>query len=390
MIIGKKKTVQSVALTENIDEVILGTAVESEYIANERRLLRDIYKAFKSKDIELENKDFVCYVERSALLAFLKFANEVYKTRRHEAQGVFVGYYFHNPNNDSKKFIVATNFLQASGNTSFATCEMSTQDLNKYGDYCDKHKQLIVAHIHSHPGFGAFYSMPDSETLRTLFYADHNIGIVVDNLQNEFLGFKMYGNEKREEPIYLFDIEDSIIGGHLNSCMLSNVSGSSNFKVHEVVDYSSLKPKNVIPREAIRHKERDSSQQFLSQGNHIDLNHTEDFVDAQSLDKTRAYNNDTSQGENHLHSQKKKEKRMVERTDIENLEGRLLKEFEKVHEEIVKENNTTQSENNTLAVWINPQFTKKYGWVIPLLIFLDFLISIICLIKIISISSIPE
>lgn len=50
---------------------------------------------------------------------------------------------------------------------------------------------------------------------------------------------------------------------------------------------------------------------------------------------------------------------MVERTDIENLEGRLLKEFEKVHEEIVKENNTTQSENNTLAVWINPQFTKK-------------------------------
>lgn len=81
---------------------------------------------------------------------------------------------------------------------------------------------------------------------------------------------------------------------------------------------------------------------------------------------------------------------MVERTDIENLESRLLKEFEKVHEEIVKENKTTQSKYNTLAAWINPQFTNKYGWVIPLLIILDFLISIICLVKIINISSIPE
>lgn len=81
---------------------------------------------------------------------------------------------------------------------------------------------------------------------------------------------------------------------------------------------------------------------------------------------------------------------MVERTDIENLESRLLQEFEKVHEEIVKENNTTQSINNTIAAWINPLFIKKYGWVILLLIIIEFIISIICLVKIISISSILE
>lgn len=91
MIIGKKKRVQSIALTENIDDIILGSNPSNRDLIEERKLLRNLYQAFKSRDIELENRGFVCYVEKHALLEFLKFANEVYEAQKHEAQGVFVG-----------------------------------------------------------------------------------------------------------------------------------------------------------------------------------------------------------------------------------------------------------------------------------------------------------
>lgn len=153
---------------------------------------------------------------------------------------------------------------------------MSTTDLNRYGEYCDKHKQLIVAHIHSHPGFGAFYSMPDSETLRTLFYADHNVGIVVDNLQNQYMGFKMYGNQKQEEPIYWFDLQESVECGHLNSSLLTNVSGNSNFKVHKVVNFSNLIKKDSKQTEEVsdepslpQEKNKTSTLEMLPKENSI-------------------------------------------------------------------------------------------------------------------------
>lgn len=243
MVIGKKRIIESVPLNSNLKESILQTDNINihQKDGDSLDLLFDIFKNRLQDHEERKGLPYTCYIEQKALSAFLKFADDVYKERRHEAQGVFVGYYFHDENSPQTEFVVCTNFLQASGKTTSITCEMSTGDLSKYSEYCDKHHMLIIAHVHSHPGLSAFYSMPDSETLRTLFYANQNIGIVIDNLQNQYLAYKIYDGERREEPIFVFNTDECINSGKLVTTLISNVSHGSNFHIREVIDFSKLR-----------------------------------------------------------------------------------------------------------------------------------------------------
>lgn len=247
MIIGQKKISKSIPLTLNLKEQILQTT-NPNILQQNGAILDNLYKIFKNRTqdhIDREGSSYTCYLEQKALSAFLKFADDVYKSRRHEAQGVFVGYYLHDEHNPNCRFAVCTHFLQATGRTTSFTCEMSTQDLAKYSEYCDKNHMMIIAHVHSHPGLSAFYSMPDSETLRTLFYASQNIGIVIDNLQNQYLAYKMYDGVKREEPIFVYNAEECLKEGKLIPILLSNVSHGSNFITREVVDFSKIRKPQI-------------------------------------------------------------------------------------------------------------------------------------------------
>lgn len=276
MIIGQKKTLKSVPLTQNVKEQILQTS-NPIMLQKEGGVLDQLYAIFKNRiEDHPESKDakYSCYIEEKAMAAFLKFANDVYKARKHEAQGVFVGYYLHNENDSQKKFAVCTHFIQASGKTTNVTCEMSTQDLAKYSEYCDRNHMMIIAHVHSHPGLSAFYSMPDSETLRTLFYASQNVGIVIDNLHNEYLAYKMYNGEKLEEPIYQYNAEECLKEGKLIATLLSNVSHGSNLRTREVVDFSKLRQNTATEEKVtskIESKKKESTQLQAESVNYLGI-----------------------------------------------------------------------------------------------------------------------
>lgn len=260
MIIGQKKTSNSVPLTSKLKEQILQTT-NANILQQNGAILDNLYEIFKNRiqdHLDRADSKYTCYLEQKALSAFLKFADDVYKARRHEAQGVFVGYYLHDEHNPDCKFAVCTHFLQATGRTTSVTCEMSTQDLAKYSEYCDKNHMMIIAHVHSHPGLSAFYSMPDSETLRTLFYASQNIGIVIDNLQNQYLAYKMYDGAKREEPIFVYNAEECLKEGKLIPILLSNVSHGSNFITREVVDFSKIRKPQIEKKEELDTKKKKS------------------------------------------------------------------------------------------------------------------------------------
>jgi proteasome lid subunit RPN8/RPN11 len=171
--------------------------------------LCDIFANRATLHTETTNKNFTCYIEKKAFDAFVRFANETYQNRHHEATGLIVGYYLHDKDNPNSKFIVGTNFLPAMGNTTGVTCEFSYQDSIEQSNYCNAHKLLPLVWIHSHPGFGAFYSGTDDFTLKSYFYANHQIGVVFDNIKGEGLGYKMYGDKRQEEDIFVFNLDKS-------------------------------------------------------------------------------------------------------------------------------------------------------------------------------------
>ena len=178
----------------------------------ETRLLNQICGVFFNRTEihkETAKNSFTCYIEKQAFDAFVSFANRIYEKKQHEATGVIVGYYLHDANNPDATFIVGTHFLEASGSTSSVTCKISYEDANAHSAFYEAHKLLPLIWIHSHPGFGVFYSSTDSKTLRQCYFAPHQVGVVVDNLQKQVLGFKMYGNEQRQENIYIFDLDKS-------------------------------------------------------------------------------------------------------------------------------------------------------------------------------------
>ena len=144
---------------------------------------------------------YTCYVEQTALRKFLDHANEIYAKFRHEATGLFVGYYLHSMDDSSKKVAVATDFLPSYGNTS-VTCEISHDEAARNAAYCVGHKVVPLVWPHTHPfKLPLFYSSVDSGTLSLDYSAPHQMGFVCDNLRNDYMGFKIVNGKECHERI---------------------------------------------------------------------------------------------------------------------------------------------------------------------------------------------
>ena len=207
---GQKSQISSLPVDENLVPSLYD---EGEY-GGHKTTLNNIVKVFEPNLSKIEG-NFTCFVEKLAMAAFERFANEVYGNTKNEATGIIVGYYLHDKDNPEKKIIVATNFLQATGTASSVTCEFSYDDSIRHSHYCDVNKVYPVIWIHSHPGFGVFYSSTDSSTLKNYFSCNHQMGIVVDNLQKKYLGFKIYEGEQFQQDFYVFDLQKSLDEGTL-------------------------------------------------------------------------------------------------------------------------------------------------------------------------------
>lgn len=192
---------------------MLDSLAEDLYPSNDglfKDRLHQIIDLFSNAEIDIDT-EYLCFIEEKALVAFEIFANEIYHQTRNEATGLLVGYYLEGQGiHANKKFLIATDFLQATGNASSVTCEFSYEDSVQHSIFCEQHHVLPIIWIHSHPGFGVFYSSTDSSTLASFFARNHQMGVVVDNLQNKYLGFKMSNGMQRNQDIYSFDLENCI------------------------------------------------------------------------------------------------------------------------------------------------------------------------------------
>lgn len=229
---GKKKTISPLELSEELPKQLYPTEKPEER-KRDYLVLNQLCEVFKNRaetHRETSNTSFTCYIERMAFDAFVRYANDTYKERGHEATGLIVGYYLRDKDNPESTFIVGTNFLKATGPTTRVTCEFSYEDSIRHSNYCDEHKVLPLIWIHSHPGFGAFYSGTDDSTLNTYYYAPYQVGVVVDNLQSQILGYKMYGENKRQENVYIFDLDKSN-SSHLHLVYENHVRNTKPLKV---------------------------------------------------------------------------------------------------------------------------------------------------------------
>ena len=245
---GKKIEVNSLPIDNSTIELLYPGSLVLENRENADlthiNRLKHIITFFQDEIGNLE-REFMCFIEKKALDAFVAFANEIYQSTHNEATGIIVGYYLHDANNPNKKIIVGTNFLQATGSASNVTCEFSYQDSIRHSMYCDKYKVLPIVWIHSHPGFGVFYSSTDSSTLRGYFNCDHQMGVVVDNIQNQYLGFKIYNGQQCVEDIFLFDIDHCIETGKLEYKNISYNNINSSDTGLKIEKKKSINYKNI-------------------------------------------------------------------------------------------------------------------------------------------------
>lgn len=207
---GVKKTVEANEVSNELAGKIYPNAEVqkgNDFVTLEK--LCDVFANRITLHKETAGKKFTCYIEKKAYDAFIQFANETYQSHHHEATGLIVGYYLYDKDNPESRFIVGTHFLKASGESSSVTTEFSYIDSINHSVFCNEHKLLPLIWIHSHPGFGIFYSDTDCTTLKTLFAAKHQMGVVVDNLKNQVLGYKMYDNKMLEENVFLLDLDKS-------------------------------------------------------------------------------------------------------------------------------------------------------------------------------------
>lgn len=189
MIIGKKSFISPTRIELSGDERI-------RRIFNDRKLLH--------KQLV---PSFAVYIEESAWNAFLQKANEEYAVRKNEASGIFLGSYF---KDDEGEYVVGTHFEAGNGpGTSSVFCEISVHDQVRIIQSAKEKNLLQLIWIHSHPSFGAFYSNVDYRTLKSMYYAPHQAGIVVDNVKEEYLGFKVRKRKANEFlDIFLFKLDD--------------------------------------------------------------------------------------------------------------------------------------------------------------------------------------
>lgn len=208
MQIKKKSNVESLPLNEEIIDVLY-PVLDGKEPRQERDVLLNIINFFRD-EIQSNTDKFRCYIEQQAFDAFVAFANDAYLRSHNEATGIIMGYYLHDEKDPERKIIVATNFIQANGPATSVTCTISYDDNIRYDNFCTAHQMNQLVWIHSHPGYGCFYSGTDSSMLASCFYAKHQIGVVVDNLRNEVMGFKIVDGEEKNENVYCYDIVKSV------------------------------------------------------------------------------------------------------------------------------------------------------------------------------------
>ena len=161
MLFGKPKTIMPFNVSDNLAERLYG---DSPQLKDDYVILNQLCDVFKNRmhiHPQAKGRSFTCYIEKKAFDAFVNFANRTYSTKKHEATGLIVGYYMHDANNPEQAFIIGTHFLEAHGQTSSVTCEISYEDASAHNLFYEEHKLLPVVWIHSHPGFGVFYSSTD-------------------------------------------------------------------------------------------------------------------------------------------------------------------------------------------------------------------------------------
>ena len=182
-----------------------------EIIAKDVSEIPDTLAIFKNR-IKLHDgtiPDFFVYIQDYAWNAFDSHGNNVYRELRHEAQGIFTGHYFKDQDGE---FIVATVYEGGNGNSQSAYVEMSEECLAKISEKCQADGTLMLIWVHTHPGFGVFYSGTDYNCLKTNFYKPYQIGIVVDILGKKHKGFKTKGNDVVEYSNYaLFNEENNLL-----------------------------------------------------------------------------------------------------------------------------------------------------------------------------------
>ena len=140
--------------------------------------------------LNLDTDDgYNCFIEKAAFNQFVEFANDVYLSTGNEATGIFAGYWL--ADNNGNRYAYCTHFVPAYGDKTPVTCTIEPKDFSRISEFCRQNKLTQLVWVHSHPGFGAFFSDTDNNTLSTLFRAPQHMGIVVDICKNEMAGYKM-------------------------------------------------------------------------------------------------------------------------------------------------------------------------------------------------------
>lgn len=286
MIIKKKSVVESLPLSlDTVDK--LYPLVEGKDPLPERELLTNIINLYK-EEIRNSSEKFRCYIEKKAFDAFLAFADEAYKRSHNEATGIIMGYYLHQEDDPSKKIVVATNFIQANGPATSVTCTISYDDNIRYDNFCTAHSMHQLVWIHSHPGYGCFYSGTDSSMLSSCFYAAHQIGVVVDNLRNEVMGFKMIDGEQKNENVFGFSIDKSLKENCLDIYQMffkpiEKFDSPVDEEIHEILKQSNQgyqeddtkKKRLIIKKEPTKETKKDVKEDSVSKCENLaqELNH---------------------------------------------------------------------------------------------------------------------
>ena len=204
---GKTKRIMSLPLTADLPDKLYppteGKAPEDFH----KDVLRDIIR-FLSPIIDTFPEGYTLIVLKEAMDAFRQYGDTVYDKYRTEATGLMLGYYLHAPGNPAIKVGIATTFIEAQGVASSVRCEVSHEDCCLANLYAEQHHMLFIVWPHTHPGFGVFYSDTDSTTLWTVFNAEQHAGIVIDNINERYLAYKIIGGRQEKIPIWSFSLND--------------------------------------------------------------------------------------------------------------------------------------------------------------------------------------
>lgn len=171
--------------------------------------LETVKQFFSDQNLQIETgtSDVACYLSQQALDEFIAHATAVYNKKGHEAIGVITGYYCQSADHPEQKMAIGTHFIPAGGESTQVTCEISLNDSIRIMDYNQLHKTFTICWIHSHPGFGAFYSGTDKDTLLTQYNAPFQFGVVVDILNQQSKAFKSIDGKMKEIEYYIFNSE---------------------------------------------------------------------------------------------------------------------------------------------------------------------------------------